>query len=62
MKRLGIALGLLLAAGAARAEWEDLVGKEAPSFEVKQWFNKAEGSAISDFRGKAILVEFWATW
>ena len=62
MKRLGTAIVLLAAAQAARAEWKDLAGEKAPDFEVKQWFNKAEGSSLADFRGKAILLEFWATW
>jgi hypothetical protein len=62
MKRLGTAIVLLAAAQGARADWNNLTGKEAPTFEVKQWFNQAEGSAVADFRGKAILLEFWATW
>jgi len=62
MKRLGTAIVLLAAAQAAHAEWKDLAGEKAPDFEVTQWFNKAEGSSLGDFRGKAILLEFWATW
>jgi len=62
MKRIGIACLLLLATPAARAEWSDLTGQEAPSFEVTKWFNQADGLTLGDFRGKAVLVEFWATW
>lgn len=62
MKRLGTAIVLLAAAGSARAEWKSLVGEKAPDFEVTQWFNKAEGGSLGDFKGRAILLEFWATW
>jgi hypothetical protein len=62
MKRLSTAVILLAAATTARAEWQSLDGQEAPSFEVDKWFNPAEGSTIDDLRGKAILLEFWATW
>jgi hypothetical protein len=62
MKRLGTAMVLLAAAQGARAEWMNLTGAKAPDFPVKEWFNKAEGKSLSDFRGKAVLLEFWATW
>ena len=62
MKRLGTAMVLLAAAQAARAEWINFTGGKAPDFPVKQWFNKAEGKSLTDFRGKAVLLEFWATW
>lgn len=62
MKRFSTAVILLAAATTARAEWENLDGQDAPSFPVEKWFNPAEGSTIADLRGKAILLEFWATW
>lgn len=62
MKRISTALVLLAAAQAARADWAQLLGSKAPDFQVKEWFNKAEGKSLSDFRGKAVLLEFWATW
>ena len=40
---------------------QHLDGQEAPNFDVEKWFNPAEGSTIEDLRGKAILLEFWAT-
>lgn len=60
MKRIGVALALLATAGSA--EWINLTGSKAPDFPVKEWFNKAEGKSLADFRGKAVLLEFWATW
>lgn len=62
MKRISTAMVLLAAASTAWAGWENLDGQEAPNFEVEKWFNPAEGSSIADLRGKAILLEFWATW
>jgi len=65
MKRIGTAatVAALLSLGSAgRAEWKSLVGQKAPDIKISKWFNPAEGSTISDLRGKAILLEFWATW
>lgn len=62
MKRLSTAVILLAAATTALAGWQNLDGQEAPNFDVEKWFNPAEGSSIEDLRGKAILLEFWATW
>jgi peroxiredoxin len=38
----------------------DLRGKPAPDFELKTLDGKTV--KLSDFRGKAVLVNFWATW
>jgi len=62
MKRLGTAAVLLVAAQVAHGDWKSLMGEEAPDLPVTQWFNQAEGSSLSDFRGKAVLLEYWATW
>ncbi|MEE8104066.1 MAG: hypothetical protein V3T86_00875 [Planctomycetota bacterium] len=62
MKTFAIALTLTAAAATAQADWKRLTGDPAPNLEATHWFNKAEGSAVEDFRGKAVLVEFWATW
>ena len=57
---------LLLTLGAltacAVAEQPDL-GMTAPELEVGVWFN-SEGAdpSIAGLKGKAILIEFWATW
>lgn len=62
MKRLGTAIVLLASAHVAHGEWASLTGQQAPALEVKQWFNQADGSSLSDFLGKAVLIEYWATW
>ena len=62
MKTLGTAVALLAATTVARADWQNLDGQPAPNFAVEQWFNPTDGSTVEDLRGKAILVEFWATW
>ncbi|MDQ7082775.1 MAG: TlpA disulfide reductase family protein [Aquificota bacterium] len=36
------------------------VGKEAPDFRLKDLSGKEV--SLSDFRGKVVLVNFWATW
>jgi len=62
MKRLGTVALLLATAHVAHGDWKSLTGEEAPDISVGQWFNQAEGGSISDFRGKAVLLEYWATW
>jgi len=62
MRSRTIAIGLLaLGAAAARADWADLTGQPAPNFRVSKRLNPAEGETLLDFRGKAVLLEFWAT-
>jgi len=37
-----------------------MVGKEAPAFTLKDLSGKTV--SLSDFRGKVVLLDFWATW
>jgi cytochrome c biogenesis protein CcmG, thiol:disulfide interchange protein DsbE len=56
-----ILAGLLLAAcSAAGAQTVSLVGKKAPEFTRKDF----SGARIdlAGFRGKVVLLDFWATW
>lgn len=61
MVRLALPLALLASLPVA-ADWARLDGKDAPPLQIKQWFNPSDALAFGDFRGKAVLVEFWATW
>jgi peroxiredoxin len=49
-------------ATAAVAPWEieDVMGKEAPQFTLKNL--SGEEISLASFRGKVILINFWATW
>ena len=38
----------------------DLLGRPAPDFELKDLSGKTVH--LSDFRGKAVVLDFWATW
>ena len=46
--------------GAPVAQAEPGVGEEAPGFEIKTTDDKA--LKLADFRGKYVLLDFWATW
>jgi thiol-disulfide isomerase/thioredoxin len=39
----------------------NLLGKETPEVSVKEWLI-GEPTAISELRGRVVLLEFWATW
>lgn len=39
------------------------VGSPAPEFSTGKWFNHIGADpSIASLKGKAILIEFWATW
>jgi peroxiredoxin len=56
---VSIALALLLA-GCSKTSKLDAGRKQAPNFSLKD----AAGNAVNlaDYRGKVVLVNFWATW
>jgi len=47
---------ILLAVGT------NFIGKKPPELQVKEWLNTEEGYRLSELRGKAVLLDFWATW
>ena len=39
------------------------IGDPAPEFSSRTWFNNiGENPSIASLKGKAVLIEFWATW
>ncbi len=58
---LGIlALAVALFAGSLSAV---AVGEMGPDFKFDKSWNTIEGSTkLSDYRGKVVLIESWATW
>jgi cytochrome c biogenesis protein CcmG/thiol:disulfide interchange protein DsbE len=51
------------ASAAHQRENEDrFIGSPAPDFELKVVDTKDRTLKLSDFKGKAVVVNFWATW
>jgi len=46
--------------GSGRAAAPQLAGKAAPEFRLKDL--KGNEVALADFKGKVVLLDFWATW
>ena len=58
--RRTILLALLLLSGCwQRGSKPELVGRAAPDFTVQDGSQKL---TLSDFRGKVVVLNFWATW
>ena len=51
---------LVAAAGDPEAALSPLVGKPAPEFALEDLSGKKV--SLADYKGKAVLVNFWATW
>jgi thiol-disulfide isomerase/thioredoxin len=59
---LTIALVLSLAAGCGPGGTGRLAGYQAPEFRIRPLENPAESKTNVDFKGKVLLIDFWATW
>lgn len=56
-------LGLSWALPPALAPQSPGVGEPALELEVGDWLNHVGAApTLSELRGKAVLIEFWATW
>lgn len=65
MRRLAFVLAALVIGAAATApasarQEPSLIGKPAPAFALKDIAGKP--LALADYRGKVVLLDFWATW
>ena len=47
---------------AKQPDASDLIGTMAPNFELNVLDAKGKSMKLSDLRGKAVLLNFWATW
>jgi len=62
MRHRAFALAAWLAFGlAAPAGAEVAVGDEAPDVAIKEWIKGDACRSLKDLRGKAVLLEFFAT-
>jgi len=55
----GLMITVLFATGCQRGSHPDLIGKPAPEFKVQ---DSERSVALSDLRGKVVVLNFWATW
>lgn len=44
------------------ASEKDFTGQAPPDWSFTEWINGGEERSLRDFRGHAVLLEFWATW
>ena len=60
-KQADVAKAELVASGGdAQASLTPLVGKPAPGFSLEDL--KGRKVSLADYKGKAVLINFWATW
>ena len=50
----------LIAAGNEQAALNPLIGKSAPQFSLEDLSGRKV--SLADYKGKAVLINFWATW
>ena len=62
LKRVLAFGGALAIAMASPTLAQDMVGEDAPDAEIKEWIKGDAFSSFKNVRGKAIVLEFFATW
>jgi peroxiredoxin len=60
VRRLWVLAALAFAAAAGAAELQPWKGGPTPALELKDL--RGEVHRLADYRGKVVLVNFWATW
>ncbi len=60
MKRIALLVGLGLLAGCNSGN--DTLGAVAPNFKVESLNRPGVDASIEQFKGKVILLDYWATW
>ena len=61
----GVAVVAVLLAMGTRGQSDSanrFVGKTAPDFELQVIGSKGKTLKLSDLKGKAVVIDFWATW
>jgi cytochrome c biogenesis protein CcmG, thiol:disulfide interchange protein DsbE len=57
---VAVAIAMLIGLGGNSPRLRAVVGQPAPDFELSDL--QGEKISLHDFRGKVVLVNFWATW
>jgi len=55
-----LTLGLLMTGCSSGTNQQPVIGKPAPNFKLQSL--DGQSISLSDFRGKPVLINFWATW
>ncbi|MFG6118503.1 MULTISPECIES: thiol-disulfide oxidoreductase ResA [Thalassobacillus] len=62
---LAVLVGLVIFAIIGNLSQDDAVvaeGEQAPNFELEQFGTEGERKSLDDFKGKGVMLNFWATY